>query len=214
MASAFFPKLCLLIALLSQLGFTFAQIPSNYVPLDQAGRSAPSTNSVRASTYQEGEQSSQGQSVRASTSQGNPPSSPDSLEQEQDPEAISNVPLEGVTVTGQGIEFPGTAIVALGSDPVRAYTAEDYPGIGRSAIQRVKDTQAEYAEALASQDIINILGRPFLKMSQGSGRCTDGQSGQFSTYYYLIREGSAPSRMAVVRFCADGMQSITTQSLR
>lgn len=192
-----------------------SQVPSNYVPLDQVGRPASSINSVRSSTYQEGEQPIQQQSVRASTAQEITTSDPQaSSEGDPDQENISNQPLEGVTATANGIDFPGSAIVALGSDPVRAYSAQNYPGISRGSIQRVKDTQAEYAESLASQDIVNILGRPFLQMPQGSGRCADGQSGAFTTYYYLIREGSAPKSMAVVRFCADGMQSITSQSLR
>lgn len=214
MARAVFLRTCLFLVLAAQLGPVSSQVPSNYVPLDQLGRAAPVPNSVRSSTYQEGEQPIVRQSVRASTVQGNGDPETAQSEEEPDQENISNQPLDGVTATANGIEFPGSAIVALGSDPVRAYTAKNYPGIARGAIQRVKDTQAEYAESLASQDIVNILGRPFLQMAQGSGRCADGQSGAFSTYYYLIREGEAPKSMAVVRFCADGMQGITTQSLR
>ena len=213
MARAFFPKICFLLSLVAPLSFTSAQVSSNYIPLDQVGRQQSTGNSVRASTYPEGEEPAQRASIRASTTQDNVQSE-QTDEEEQNLGNISNVPLSGVTATTQGIDFPGVAIAALGSDPVKAYTAEDYPGIGRSAVQRVKDTQAQYAESLASQDIVNLLGHPFLKMSQGSGRCADGQSGQFASYYYLIREGSTPRSMAVVRFCADGMQNITIQNLR
>ena len=211
MAPAALKKLCLFLVLQIPLSFTSAQVPSNYVPLDQVGRALPKTNSVRASTYQENEE--RNPSVRASTVQ-NAVEEGQSVAEEQDSETISNIPLASVATGANGIEFSGASIVALGSDPVRAYTAEDYPGIGRGAVQRVKDTQSQYAESLGSQDIVNLLGRPFLNLPQGSGNCRGGGTGQFFSYYYLIREGVAPKSMAVVRFCADGMQSITTQSLR
>lgn len=211
MVRAIRPRTCLFLLLIVQLGIASSQVPSNYVPLEQANRPAQNNpNSVRASTYQEPQEPAGRQRKRASEQE--------SLDTSQDMDTqeqgnASDQSLGGVKATANGLSLPGEAIIALGSDPVRAYTSEDYPNIARSAIQTVKDTQAQYTESLASQDIINILGQPFLQMAQGSGRCSDGGSGQYMAYYYLIRDSFVPKSMAVVRFCADGMQSITAQSL-
>lgn len=215
MTRVMFPRICLAVALASQLSMASSQVPSNYISLDQmgsSGRAATHSNGVRASTYREGEPSAPSQSVHAGSVIEE--SAAEEADENTDPDTISNQPLDGVTATASGIAFTGEPIVALGSDPVRAYTAQNYPGVSRGAIQRVKDTQAEYAESLASQDVINILGRPFSQMGRGSGQCANGQSGQLSASYYLIREGPFPKSMAVVLFCADGMQRITVQSLR
>lgn len=198
-------RTCLSLILFAQLGIASSQVSSNYVPLEQADRPIQdNSNSVRASTYQEPQEPAVRQRIRASQQ--------DIDTQEQG--NASDQPLGEIKANADGLSFPGETIIALGSDPVRAYTREDYPNISRSSIQTVKDTQAQYSESLASQDIINILGHPFLQMAQGSGRCTDGRSGQYVDYYYLIRDNVVPKSMAIVRFCADGMQSITAQSLR
>lgn len=215
MARAGFLRTCFFLVLAMQLGPASSQVPSNYLPLDQS--ETGNANSVRASTYQESPRAAvRTQAVDAQELSALAEDTVQDAEQEDEDvgqENASDQPLEGVTATAEGIPLPQGAIVALGSDPLRAYTSRDYPSITRSSIQKVKDTQAEYAESLASTDIINMLGRPFLHMAQGSGRCADGQSGQFDTYYYLIREGLFPKSMALVRFCADGMQSITTQKV-
>lgn len=199
------------VVLATQLGFALAQVPSNYLPLDQVVQSfaeRPSGTNIN----KKGDEQSARNNVQSFDI-------PESIEGDQYEEyplngSIENQPLDSVIATSKGIALPQSAIVALGSDPVQAYTAKNYPGVTRDALQRVKDVQTEYTESLASQDVVNILGRPFLYMEQGSGQCIDGQSGQFSTYYYLLREGSSPKAMAVIRFCADGMQNITTQSVR
>lgn len=216
MRHALFSKKRLLLILVTQFSIASSQVPPNYVPLDQVGRPESNANRVRASTYREGDESLPRKSIRASTNQDNLTIGLSDAEEDVDQQSqtnISNQPLGNVTATANGIAFPMDAVVALGSDPVQAYTAKNYPSIARGTVQRVKDTQAQYAESLASQDIINMLGRPFLKMEQGSGVCVGNQSGQLFNYYYLIRDGSTPKQTAVVKFCADSMQSIAIQSL-
>lgn len=202
MSRVFLSRICLLLVTVAMpLGGAVAQgVPSNYVPLDRNESLVPDARAVVAQPTVEAYQ----------------PSDPQEADSDS---AVQDEPLASVTATSNGIAPPEGAIVALGSDPrnpqlVRAYTSKNYPGISRAAVQQVRDTQAQYAESLASEDVVNMLGRPFSEITQGSGRCADGQSGDITTFYYLLREGPAPRSMAVVRFCADGMQSIGTQALR
>lgn len=107
--------------------------------------------------------------------------------------------LASVTATSNGITPPEGAIVALGSDPrnpqlVRAYTSKNYPGISRAAVQQVRDTQAQYAESLASEDVVNMLGRPFSEITQGHGRrCSDGQSGRLPRFTIYCAKAPRPA---------------------
>lgn len=202
MLGVFLSRICLLlVAVAVPLGGAVAQgVPSNYVPLDRNESFVLDARPAAAPTAVQ---------LYAPT---------DPQEEESD-NAAQDEPLASVTATSNGITPPEGAIVALGSDPrnpqlVRAYTSKNYPGISRAAVQQVRDTQAQYAESLASEDVVNMLGRPFSEITQGHGRCSDGQSGEITTFYYLLREGPAPRSMVVVRFCADGMQSIGTQALR
>ena len=202
MLPVFLSRICLLLVTIAvPWGAAVGQgVPSNYVPLDRNESFVTDPRPVDVPSASELYQQSDTQESESET-----------LAQDE--------PLASVTATSSGIAPPDGAIVALGSDPrhpqvMRAYTSKNYPGVSRTAVQQVRDTQAQYGESLASEDVTNILGRPFSEITQGHGRCADGQSGDLTTLYYLIREGAAPRSMAVVRFCADGMQSIGTQVLR
>lgn len=202
MHRVFLSRICLLLVTMAMpLGGAVAQgVPSNYVSLDRNESFVPDAQGASSQPSFEAYHTSDPQDADSDNT-------------------VQDGPLAGVTATSNGIAPPEGAIVALGSDPrnpqmVRAYTSKNYPGISRAAVQQVRDTQAQYAESLASEDVVNILGRPFSEITQGYGRCADGQSGDITTFYYLLREGPAPRSMAVVRFCADGMQSIGTQALR
>lgn len=201
-------RTCLVSTLLCVASLSSSQVPSNYVPLNQDAVSVdnPARSNAESDADEVSAQQAQAQDA-------------DPIVEGQDVNAEAGQNLGAIRTSSDGIALPEGAIVALGNDPanpqkMKAFTSSNYPGIGRGAIQKVRDTQAEYAESLASQDIINMLGRPFSEITHGGGRCVDGSSGDFTTFYYLIRDGAWPKSMAVVRFCADGMQSITTQSLR
>lgn len=200
-------KTCLLSTLFGVASLSSSQVPSQYVPLNQEMISVD--NHAHTNTEDADELSAQQAQAQDS----------DPIGENEASGADVGPALNTVRTSSDGIALPQGAIVALGNDPnnpqrLKAFTGDNYPGIARGAIQKVRDTQAEYAESLASQDIVNMLGHPFSEITQGSGRCADGSSGDYTTFYYLIREGAWPKSMAVVRFCADGMQSIATQSLR
>ena len=125
-------------------------------------------------------------------------------------------PFPKQTLQLEGIPWKeGTPIYVLGensSGQLVAYS-NDYPGTSYAAVQQVKDTQDEYAESLASTDVNNILGRPTVEWVYGSGTCNDGNSGPLSVAYHFIKIPGPPKHSVQVRYCNDGLQTISIKRL-
>lgn len=173
-----------------------SQLPdaSRYVPLDSSGFSTSLSNDSESTN--EAEWKSYGEDVSN--------------------DAEPSEPFPARTIQSEGIEWKeGTPIYVLGENSKGQLVAygKDYPGTSYAAVQQVKDTQAEYTESLASTDVNNILGRPMAEWVSGSGSCNDGTYGPLSVAYHAIKTQGPPKHAVHVRYCNDGLQSITIQRI-
>lgn len=175
----------------------FSQIPSNYVPLNPiVSNPIPETIDVLDSLSDDEDDISDPES---------------DIDENYKPEVSNQKTI------GKGSVPTGAVLVLqdnrLKPDAPHMY-GQNYPGINRSAIQHVLDTQQQYQEPLASEDVLDILGVPYSESVRGTEYCSDGEAGQVVDYLFVIKENPFPRTLAIARFCNDGFQKITTRTLR
>lgn len=185
---------CFIRIILSALIFTSAalaqSIPSDYVLLNPTTKPFPLENQDFLDDRDENEQEESKEL--------------DSLKESR-PSNVSSEYPEGTILVLMDGSAPNDAPQSFGAD---------YPGVSFGALERVREAQSLYSEALSSDDVVSILGTPYSEMVEGSGVCSNGESGQIVLSYYLLRSKHRPSQFASIRFCNDSFQRIQIQSVK